>query len=60
MPRSGDIVFGDIDGVAIIQHEVAEETVTRALEKARQEDDSRADLQAGAYLRDVYARYGVL
>jgi regulator of RNase E activity RraA len=58
--RSGDIIFGDIDGVAVIPQQVAEETVARALEKARQEDDSRAALQAGAYLRDVFARYGVL
>jgi len=58
--RTGDIVFGDVDGVAIIPREVAEETVARALEKVRREDDSRADLQAGAYLRDVFARHGVL
>jgi 4-hydroxy-4-methyl-2-oxoglutarate aldolase len=58
--RNGDIVFGDIDGVVIIPQEVAEEAVTRALEKARREDQSRAELQGGAYLRDVFARYGVL
>jgi 4-hydroxy-4-methyl-2-oxoglutarate aldolase len=58
--RTGDIVFGDVDGVAIIPEEVAEETVARALEKVRREDDSRADLQAGAYLRDVFATHGVL
>jgi 4-hydroxy-4-methyl-2-oxoglutarate aldolase len=58
--RTGDIVFGDVDGVAIIPKEVAEETVARALEKVRREDESRADLQAGAYLRDVFARHGVL
>jgi len=58
--RSGDIVFGDIDGVAIIPQEVAEETFARALEKIRREDASRADLQAGAYLRDVFAKHGVL
>src|SRR5947209_7680051 len=40
--RSGDIVFGDIDGVAIIPEDVAEETVARALEKVRQENGSRA------------------
>ncbi len=58
--RSGDIVFGDIDGVVIIPQEVAEETVAGALDKARREDASRADLQAGAYLRDVFAKHGVL
>ena len=58
--RSGDIVFGDVDGVAIIPQQVAEETVAKALEKVRQENASRADLEAGALLRDVYAKYGVL
>jgi 4-hydroxy-4-methyl-2-oxoglutarate aldolase len=58
--RSGDIIFGDIDGVVVIPHEVADETVARALEKARREDESRTALQSGAYLRDVFARYGVL
>ena len=58
--RSGDIIFGDVDGVAVIPHEVAEETVARALEKVKQEDASRVELQRGAYLRDVYAKYGVL
>jgi 4-hydroxy-4-methyl-2-oxoglutarate aldolase len=58
--RSGDIVFGDVDGVAIIPQEVAEAVVAKALEKIRLEDQSRADLQAGAYLRDVFAKHGVL
>jgi regulator of RNase E activity RraA len=58
--RSGDLVFGDVDGVAIIPQQVAEETVARALEKVQQENASRADLEAGALLRDVYAKYGVL
>jgi regulator of RNase E activity RraA len=58
--KSGDFVFADIDGVVIVPADVAEETFARALEKARTEDQSRADLEAGAYLRDVYAHYGVL
>lgn len=58
--RTGDIVFADIDGVAIIPHEAAEETVARALEKVRLEDESRAELERGGYLRDVYARHSVL
>ena len=58
--RTGDIVFADIDGVAIIPQQVAEETVARALEKVRLEDESRSELEAGGYLRDVYAKHGVL
>jgi 4-hydroxy-4-methyl-2-oxoglutarate aldolase len=58
--RSGDIIFADIDGVAVIPREVAEQTVAEALEKVKQENASRAELERGAYLRDVYAKYGVL
>ena len=58
--RSGDIVFADFDGVAIIPQEVAEETVAKALDKVRRENDTRAELEQGGFLRDVYAKYGVL
>jgi regulator of RNase E activity RraA len=58
--RSGDIVFADFDGVAIIPQEVAEETVAKALDKIRRENDTRAELEQGGFLRDVYAKYGVL
>lgn len=58
--RSGDIIFGDFDGVVVIPQEVVEETLARAREKVQGEDASRAELERGAYLRDVYARYGVL
>ena len=58
--RSGDIIFADVDGVAVIPQEVTEETLARARAKVQQEDASRAELERGGYLRDVYARYGVL
>ena len=58
--RSGDIIFADVDGVAVIPQAVAELTLARAREKVQQEDASRAELERGGYLRDVYARYGVL
>lgn len=58
--KSGDVIFGDIDGVVVIPREVASATVTAAFMKVRQENDSRTELERGAYLRDVYARFGVL
>jgi 4-hydroxy-4-methyl-2-oxoglutarate aldolase len=58
--RPGDIVFAEIDGIAIIPHEVAEETVTKALEKVRTEDGAREDLRKGAYLGEVWQKYKVL
>lgn len=58
--KTGDIIFADIDGVAVIPLEVAEETIQRAVQKVRQENDSREELERGAFLRDVFNRHGVL
>jgi 4-hydroxy-4-methyl-2-oxoglutarate aldolase len=58
--HGGDVVFGDIDGVVVIPQTVAEQVVAEALQKVRQENASRAALKQGGYLRDVYAKYGVL
>ncbi len=58
--RGGDLILADIDGVVVIPQEVAEETVAKAMEKVRMEDSTRAELENGGYLRDVYARFGVL
>jgi len=56
----GDFVFADLDGVIVIPKENVEEVLELALNKATRENSSRAELMKGAYLRDVYARYGVL
>jgi regulator of RNase E activity RraA len=56
----GDIIFGDIDGVVVIPKDVEEQVITGARQKVTSENRSRADLEKGDYLRDVYERYGVL
>jgi 4-hydroxy-4-methyl-2-oxoglutarate aldolase len=56
----GDFVFADLDGVIVIPKENVEEVLHLALNKATREDSSRAELMTGAYLRDVYRKYGVL
>src|SRR5262245_23951843 len=58
--RSGDIVFGDADGVVVIPIEQAEEVIARAQEKAKGEDTTRAELRSGKLLAEVFARHGVL
>jgi 4-hydroxy-4-methyl-2-oxoglutarate aldolase len=58
--RSGDIVFGDADGVVVIPLERAEEVIGKALEKVRAENHTREELAQGALLGEVYKRYGVL
>jgi 4-hydroxy-4-methyl-2-oxoglutarate aldolase len=56
----GDLVVADFDGIVVIPRHAVVETVTRAQDKMRRETSSRRDLMSGAYLRDVFAKYGVL
>jgi len=56
----GDIIFGDVDGIVAIPRQIADEVVERARAKVSGENKTRADLERGEYLRDVFARYGVL
>jgi regulator of RNase E activity RraA len=58
--RSGDIVFGDADGVVVIPQERAVEVIARAHEKVTGESHTRAELEQGRLLGEVYKKYGVL
>jgi len=58
--RSSDIVFGDVDGVVIIPQERAAEVIARAQEKVRGEDNTRAELEQGRLLAEVFAKYRIL
>jgi len=58
--KSGDLIFADYDGIVVIPQEAEEEVLRRALEKAQRENYSKKELQAGRYLQEVYAKYGVL
>ena len=56
----GDLVFGDADGVVVIPEAVEAEVLRIAFDKINGENHSMRELRAGGYLRDVYAKYGVL
>ncbi len=56
----GDLVFADYDGVIVIPAEVLPDAIRLATEKATRENHTRDELLRGAYLRDVYEKYGVL
>lgn len=56
----GDLIFADYDGVMVIPAEVVPETIRLATEKVARENHTREELMQGAYLRDVYEKYGVL
>jgi 4-hydroxy-4-methyl-2-oxoglutarate aldolase len=56
----GDLIVADFDGVVAIPAEAVDDVVAKATEKVARENSSREELIKGAYLRDVYNRYGVL
>ena len=56
----GDFVFADEDGIVTIPKDRVKEVIELASDKVRREDGSRAELMKGAYLRDVFQKFGVL
>ncbi len=56
----GDIVFGDADGVVSIPRAVAQDVLAKAFDKVEHEDEMRAELEAGALLKDMFEKYGIL
>ncbi|MFO1303625.1 MAG: RraA family protein [Burkholderiales bacterium] len=56
----GDLVVGDADGVIVIPRAVEAVALEKAFAKVRGENDTRAELERGAKLADVFARHGIL
>lgn len=57
--QDGDIVFGDIDGVVIIPKEIAEEVITKALEKAAGEKQVRKAIENGMSATEAFSTFGI-
>ena len=60
MVHPEDLIVGDRDGVVVVPGSMVREVTQLAADKVAREDGSRAELAAGAYLRDVFRKYGVL
>jgi 4-hydroxy-4-methyl-2-oxoglutarate aldolase len=56
----GDLVVADYDGVVVVPSAAVDQTINLASDKVTRENHSRNDLRNGAYLRDVFQKYGVL
>jgi len=56
----GDLIAGDYDGVVAIPAVLVPEVLERAFRKVSSENHTREELRRGAFLRDVYEKYGVL
>ena len=57
---SGDLVFGDADGVVVVPQAVEHDVLALAFEKIKGEKRTLDDLRAGQKLGDVFAKYGIL
>jgi 4-hydroxy-4-methyl-2-oxoglutarate aldolase len=58
--ETGDLIFGDADGVVVIPKASEAEVLRLAFEKIRGERNTLKDLQRGDALATVFARYGIL
>ena len=58
--NSGDLVFGDIDGVCVVPQSIEEEVVRLALEKARGEREVFTAIKGGMGAQEAWNRYGIL
>jgi regulator of RNase E activity RraA len=58
--KSGDLMFGDADGVIVIPREAQDEVIAKAMEKVSAENLTRDELARGAKLKAIYDKYGVL
>ena len=56
----GDLVFGDADGLVVVPRAIEAKVLEIAFDKINGERHTMRELNEGAYLRDVYARHGVL
>lgn len=57
---TGDLIFGDVDGIVVIPADIAPGTIKSALEKISAENQTRRHLESGMLLGEVFAKFGVL
>ena len=58
--NAGDFIFADFDGVVVVPKAIVVDVLRLAADKVSRENNSRAELMNGAYLRNVFDRFGVL
>jgi regulator of RNase E activity RraA len=58
--ESGDLVFGDVDGVVVVPQQAEDRVMALALAKVTGENHTRDALLAGESLASVFSRLGIL
>lgn len=58
--NSGDVIYGDLDGVLIVPVDAVEEAFAGALEKARGEQQVRKALEGGMPAKEAFETFGIM
>ena len=58
--NSGDLIFGDRDGVLVVPNQLEQEAISMALEKASKENLVQASIENGMSAEEAFKRFGVL
>ncbi len=58
--NSGDLIFGDDEGVLVIPQDIEQEAVARALEKVATENEVAKAIRAGMSTQEAFATFGVM
>ena len=58
--ESGDLVFGDQDGIVMVPRKVLRPAIDKALAKVAAENVVRDEIRAGGALVDIFERHGIL
>jgi regulator of RNase E activity RraA len=58
--NTGDVIFGDRDGVLVVPADAVEAAFTGAFEKARTENQVLKALQAGMSTVEAFKTFGVM
>lgn len=58
--QSGDIVFGDLDGVVIIPQAIEEEVLVKAIEKSNEEKTVRDAIVQGMSTVEAFEKFGIM
>ena len=58
--NSGDLIFGDQDGIVSIPSKIVDEVVEKSYQKVSQENTVREELKEGKSLKEVFLKHGIL
>lgn len=58
--QSGDIIFGDLDGVCVVPQEAEADVFTHALEKASREKTLQKALESGMSTVEAFKMFGIM